>query len=77
MILKDLISFYTKGNWSNNLFSEVEDYKVLGIETNSKKIKKGFIFIAIKGDKIDGNSFIDDAIKKGAICINNSYNWYS
>jgi len=69
MILKDLISFYTKGNWSNNLFSEVEDYKVLGIETNSKKIKKGFIFIAIKGDKIDGNSFIDDAIKKGAICI--------
>lgn len=69
MILKDLISFYIEEKNLNNLFLEVIDRPVLGIETNSQKIKNGYIFIAIKGDKIDGNNFINDAIDNGAICI--------
>ena len=34
-----------------------------------QKIKKNFIFFAIKGNKYDGNDFINDAIKKGAKII--------
>lgn len=35
-------------------------------ETNSKKIKKGQVFVALKGHTVDGHDFIDDAIKNGA-----------
>ncbi len=40
-----------------------------GVSLDSRKIKKGEIFIAIKGEKFDGHDFIPGAIKKGAACI--------
>ena len=45
------------------------DIEIKGIESNSKKIKKGFLFVAIKGFDVDGHQFIDEAIKKGATAI--------
>ena len=51
-------------------FSNIkEKIKVLGISTNSKKIKNGYIFFAIKGKKFNGENFIKQAIKNGAILI--------
>ncbi|WP_341653630.1 UDP-N-acetylmuramoyl-tripeptide--D-alanyl-D-alanine ligase [Blattabacterium cuenoti] len=38
-----------------------------GIEINSKKVKQGSIFIALKGKNFDGNQFADEAISNGAI----------
>ena len=35
-------------------------------ETDSRKIKPGQIFVAIKGHTVDGHDFIQDAIKNGA-----------
>ena len=35
-------------------------------ETNSKLIKNGQIFIAIKGNTVDGHDYIEEAIKNGA-----------
>jgi UDP-N-acetylmuramoyl-L-alanyl-D-glutamate--2,6-diaminopimelate ligase len=35
-------------------------------ETNSKLIQKGQIFVAIKGNTVDGHDYIDEAIKNGA-----------
>lgn len=35
-------------------------------ETNSKLIKKGQIFVAIKGHTVDGHDYIEEAIKNGA-----------
>ncbi len=35
-------------------------------ETNSKNVKEGQIFIALKGLTVDGHDYIDDAIKNGA-----------
>jgi UDP-N-acetylmuramoyl-tripeptide--D-alanyl-D-alanine ligase len=37
-----------------------------GISTDTRKIKKGELFLAIKGDRYDGHSFILDAVSKGA-----------
>ena len=37
-----------------------------GISFNSSKVKKNNIFFAIKGSSVDGNDYIEDAIKKGA-----------
>lgn len=45
------------------------DTEIKGIEINSKKIKEGYIFFAIKGEKTDGNMFIEEAIKNGASVI--------
>ena len=40
-----------------------------GISDNSSKVDRGFLFFAVKGYKIDGHKFIEDAIAKGCIAI--------
>ena len=46
------------------------DIKIKEIKTDTRKIKKGDIFIALKGEKYDGHNCLDEAIKKGSIaCI--------
>ena len=40
-----------------------------GLAFNSKQVKKDNIFFAIKGNKIDGNKYISDSIKRGAKVI--------
>jgi len=37
-----------------------------GISIDSREIKSGELFIAIKGEKFDGHSFISDSLKRGA-----------
>ena len=44
-------------------------HKFKNIQFDSKKCKKGDVFFAIKGNKFDGNKFIDDAISRGAQTI--------
>jgi len=60
MLLKDYIPNVNK-LYSKTYFS--------GVSFDSSKIKKNNIFFAIKGNKFDGNNFIDKAIEKGAKVI--------
>ena len=48
---------------------EVADREILGITNDSRKIKKGFMFVAIEGYKLDGHNYVADAINRGAIAI--------
>jgi UDP-N-acetylmuramoyl-L-alanyl-D-glutamate--2,6-diaminopimelate ligase len=43
-----------------------KDFQVSGIACNSKLVKDDFIFVAIKGNKEDGNKFILESIARGA-----------
>ncbi len=43
--------------------------KVRGVTSDSRLVKEGFMFVAIKGLTEDGHDFIPDAIKNGAIVI--------
>ncbi len=43
-----------------------QNFSIKGISINSRSIKKGDLFIAIKGDNFDGHKFIGNAIKNGA-----------
>ncbi|MCM8757883.1 MAG: UDP-N-acetylmuramoyl-L-alanyl-D-glutamate--2,6-diaminopimelate ligase [Candidatus Omnitrophica bacterium] len=43
-----------------------KDIDIKGITCDSRKVKKDFIFVAIKGFKDDGFRFIPEAIKRGA-----------
>ena len=45
------------------------DIDVKNIESNSKNIKEGDMFIAIKGFATDGHTYINDAIKAGAKAV--------
>ena len=60
MLLKDYISNINK-KYRKVFFS--------GISFDSSKVKKDNIFFAIKGNKFDGNNYIDVAIKNGAKII--------
>ncbi len=60
MLLKNLIK---------NISSDKKNIVVSGISTNSKEVKKNYIFFAIKGNKLNGEKFIKDAIYKGASVI--------
>ncbi len=42
------------------------DKTVAGIAIDSRAVKKDFVFVAIKGEKVDGHSFIAKAIELGA-----------
>ncbi len=60
MLLKNLIK---------NSPKNIKELKIKGLALNSKDVKKGFIFFAIKGTKFNGENYIDKAIKNGAIII--------
>lgn len=45
------------------------DIDIKGIESNSKEIKPGYLFIAIKGFVSDGHDYINDAIKAGCSAV--------
>ncbi|MDD5084552.1 MAG: UDP-N-acetylmuramoyl-tripeptide--D-alanyl-D-alanine ligase [Candidatus Omnitrophica bacterium] len=45
------------------------DFKISGITTDSRNVKTGDCFIALKGDKHDGAMFATEASKRGARCF--------
>ena len=68
MLLKNLI---------NNIPEEKKEVSITGLSTNSKEIKKGYIFFAIKGNNSNGEKFIKEAINRGAsviVCSSNFKN---
>jgi MurE/MurF fusion protein len=54
------------GNFIKKLDKKYHKVYFSGIAFNSTQVKKDYIFFAIKGNKFDGNNYIQDAIKKGA-----------
>lgn len=45
------------------------DKEIVGGSSNSKEIKKDFIFVAIKGFEFDGHNYIENALENGASTI--------
>lgn len=42
--------------------------EVTGVAIDSRKIEEGFLFIPIKGARVDGHDFIPQVMEKGALC---------
>ena len=47
--------------------SEALSYSVTGISVNSKKVQEGDLFVALKGQKTDGNKYVKEAFLNGAV----------
>jgi UDP-N-acetylmuramoyl-L-alanyl-D-glutamate--2,6-diaminopimelate ligase len=45
------------------------DAFVSGLQYDSRKLKAGNVFVAMKGESTDGNQFIDQAVRKGVTAI--------
>lgn len=60
--------------WLENLISALEKKEIFGpskvfikgITNDSRKVKKDYLFVAVKGLTHDGHDFINEAVKKGA-----------
>jgi UDP-N-acetylmuramoyl-L-alanyl-D-glutamate--2,6-diaminopimelate ligase len=61
MILGDLI----KGIKTKKIIGS-KDIEILGISYNSREVRDGFLFAAIKGEKTDGHKYIGLALESGA-----------
>ena len=57
------------GDYFQNIKATYKKFFFSGISFDSTQIKKNYIFFAIKGNKVDGNSFISSAISNGAKVI--------
>ena len=57
------------GNFFKKVNSKYKKHYFSGLSFSSLTCKRNNIFFAIKGNEIDGNKFINDAIKKGAKTI--------
>ncbi len=49
--------------------SHLLNTEVLGVESDSRQIRSGFIFVCLKGENFDGNDFINEALRNGASAI--------
>ena len=68
--LKELIKNVKILKWNVLKPEEILDKIIIkGITDNSKEVKPGYIFIARKGTKFNGEDFIEEAVKNGAVAI--------
>jgi UDP-N-acetylmuramoyl-L-alanyl-D-glutamate--2,6-diaminopimelate ligase len=42
---------------------------ISGVEYDSRRVAPGAVFVAMRGEKTDGNRFLDAAIQKGAVAV--------
>lgn len=49
-----------------DIINDKGDINIKGLTFDSRKVEKGYMFIAEKGEQTDGHLFIDKAIEKGA-----------
>ncbi len=43
--------------------------EVSGVVLDSRKVEKNYLFVATKGERVDGHSFINDVFDKGAMAV--------
>lgn len=45
------------------------DVEVSGLDYDSRRVRPGFVFVAMRGEVADGNRYIDAAVKNGAVAV--------
>src|SRR5262245_11943502 len=68
MTLGDLVSGLAvaqAGRGSNTVVNTV----IRGIAYDSRRVEPGFVFVAVRGMRADGNAYVDRAIEAGAAAI--------
>ncbi len=45
------------------------DKEIAGLAYDSRKIKPGYLFVAIRGNALNGHDYLEEAIRKGAVAL--------
>ena len=69
MKLKTLIDSIEYLEIKNGDEKTLESVEISSVEFHSKKVKKGTLFVAIKGYRVDGHDFIKDVVASGAVAV--------
>ena len=56
-----------------NEMDDIFDPWVTGVETDSRKVSSGNVFICIRGYTVDGHKFAEDAVANGASAVISEY----
>lgn len=48
--------------------SDNSDSEILGVAIDSRKVEAGFMFAALKGERVDGHDYMNKAFESGAVC---------
>ena len=64
MTLRELLSGLKVRSVAGDL-----DTEILGLAYDSRAVRPGFLFFAIRGTRLDGNRFMPKAIVKGAAAV--------
>ena len=48
---------------------EQQGFEVTGVVIDSRKVEAGNLFVAIKGERVDGHTFIDAVYEQGAAAV--------
>src|SRR4029077_4575498 len=51
------------------ILSQTGNPGVSGLEYDSRRVKPGYVFVAMRGETSDGNRFIDQAIANGGVAV--------
>ncbi|MBT3294214.1 MAG: UDP-N-acetylmuramoyl-L-alanyl-D-glutamate--2,6-diaminopimelate ligase [Verrucomicrobia bacterium] len=43
-------------------------FDVVGVTSDSRQVREGFIYVAITGGRYDGRDYVEDAAERGAVC---------
>ena len=46
----------------------LKNTKITSVERDSRQVKNGSLFLAIKGERVDGHDFIEKCFAQGAVC---------
>jgi len=64
MVLKDLLEKVDIVEAAADM-----DIEIHGVSFDTRTLRAGELFVAIRGFERDGNLFVEDAVKKGAVCV--------
>jgi UDP-N-acetylmuramoyl-L-alanyl-D-glutamate--2,6-diaminopimelate ligase len=67
MMLKEILSDCEYRDVQEH--TPAQEIDISGIAYDSRQVRGGYIFVAIKGETVDGHNFIHDAVRKGAVVI--------
>ena len=61
------LDFLLKGIYEGK--EDLKKFSINGLTLDSRKVKKGFLFVALKGSKLDGNEYVYEGIQNGAEAV--------
>lgn len=51
------------------LEKEEFDFQITGVQSDSRRVESGNVFVAVRGFEADGHDYIDEAVRKGAAAV--------